>query len=91
MKRPLATLVTLMLVTTLFVGFAAGPAAAQCSSTATGTNVNVGPAIDVSQTAIQVNLANTVQTGTATSIGGDATVVQIADTDQVNLVDQDTC
>ena len=76
---------------TLFVGATASPVAAQCSSTATGTNVGSSTSIIGSQTAVQINLANTVQTGTAVSIGGDALVLQNSDTDQGNLVDQDLC
>lgn len=91
MKRTLATLVTLMLVTTLFVGFAAGPAAAQCSSTAVATNAGSSSAIVNTQTAVQINVGNNIQTGVAVSVNGDAAVAQTSNIDQGNLLDGDLC
>lgn len=100
MKRPLATLMTLVIVSTLLIGFTAGPAAAvefsapadDCTSTATSTNAGSAVGIVIPQQgSIQVNLANNVQTGTAIALDGDATVTQESDLDQTNLVDQDLC
>lgn len=93
MKKPLATLVTLVLVSTLFMGFATGPVAAQetCTSTATATNAGSAASVINTQNAIQVNLANNVQTGTAVSIGGDASVAQVSDMDQTAIVVQEQC
>lgn len=91
MKRTLATLVTLMLVTTLFVGFAAGPAAAQCTSTSVSTNAGTSAAIVNTQTSVQVNVGNNIQTGVAVSINGDAAVAQTSSISQGNVIDGDQC
>lgn len=101
MRRPLATVLTLVVVSTLFIGFAAGPAAAvmespammqDCSSTAVGSNSGTATAVTIPQQgAIQINVANSIQAGTAVSVGGDAAVVQNSNIGQSNWADQDQC
>jgi len=97
MKRPLATLVTLLLASTMIVGFATAPVAAHpmvaqaddpCSSTAVGVNTDAVPSVDVTQTVVQVNTGTISQVGSAVSLGGDAVVVQNSNLGQGNANDQ---
>jgi hypothetical protein len=88
MRRPLTTLMTLVLVSTLLMGFAAGPAAAQCVSVAedgsSAVTVNA-------QTSVGVQVANNIQTGVAVSVEGDASVSQDGTTSQSSVVVQTQC
>lgn len=82
---------TLVLVSTLFMGFAASPAAAQCTSTSVATNAGSAATIVNTQTSVQVNVGNSIQTGVAVSLDGDAVVSQLTNVDLGNNAGQDQC
>lgn len=91
MTRPLATLAALMLVATLFMGFASGPVAAQCSSTSVSTDAAAASNIVNTQTSVQINVANNIQTGVAVSLAGDSVVSQLSTIDLDNDGDLGQC